>query len=142
MSARQLITSNHFDLQLLECSLATLTWSVVSTGGAEDSQKLSMNFLKQSLCSQGFWQRTQGRVSCFIHVNPQLTMYHGSGGHSSTNSLPKAPDRFLIFAGYQQGQPPFAPRGGAPFEHNPGARGGGLTPQGFISAARGGGLPP
>jgi hypothetical protein len=35
----------------------------VSTGGAADSQKLSVNFLKQSLCSQGFWQRTEGCVS-------------------------------------------------------------------------------
>jgi hypothetical protein len=44
---------------------------------------------------------------------------------------------------FLRGQPPFAPRGGAPFEHNPGARWGGLTPQGFVSApGGGGGYPP
>jgi hypothetical protein len=43
----QLTTFKHFDRRLRECSLATLRWIVVSTGGATDSQKLSMNFLKK-----------------------------------------------------------------------------------------------
>jgi hypothetical protein len=62
MKAR-LTTSNHFDRRLRECSLATLRWIVVSTGGATDPQKLSMNSLKTIAVLPRLLQRTRGRVS-------------------------------------------------------------------------------
>ena len=59
----QLTTFNHFDRRLRECSLATLRWIVVSTGGATDSQKLSMNSLKTIVVLPRLLQQTRGRVS-------------------------------------------------------------------------------
>ena len=58
----QLTTFNHFDRRLRECSLATLRWIVVSTGGATDSQKLSMNSLKTIVVLPRLLQQTRGRV--------------------------------------------------------------------------------
>jgi hypothetical protein len=59
----QLTTFNHFDRRLRECSLASLRWIVVSTGGATDSQKLSMNSLKTIVVLPRLLQQTRGRVS-------------------------------------------------------------------------------
>ena len=59
----QLSTFNHFDARLVECSLATLISSVVSTGGAADSQKLSVNSLQTIMVLSRLLRRTQRRVS-------------------------------------------------------------------------------
>jgi hypothetical protein len=45
---------------LAECSLATLISSAVSTGGAADSQKLSVNSLQTIMVLPRLLRRTQG----------------------------------------------------------------------------------
>ena len=80
----QLTTFNHFDRRLRECSLATLRWIVVSTGGATDSQKLSMNSLKTIVVLPRLLQQTRGRVSRkspAYHIDNRADGFE-SGGHS------------------------------------------------------------
>ena len=93
----QLTTFNHFDRRLRECSLATLISSVVSTGGATDPQKLSMNSVKTIVVLPKLLQRTRRRVlrkSPAYHVDDRADGFE-SGGHPLMNSLPKASDHFL-----------------------------------------------
>ena len=93
----QLTTFNHFDRRLRECSLASLRWIVVSTGGATDSQKLSMNSLKTIVVLPRLLQQTRGRVSRkspAYHIDDRADGFE-SGGHPLMNSLPKASDHFL-----------------------------------------------
>ena len=97
----QLTTFNHFDRRLRECSLATLRWIVVSTGGATDSQKLSMNSLKTIVVLPRLLQQTRGRVSRkspAYHIDDRADGFE-SGGHPLMNSLPKASDHFLRICG-------------------------------------------
>ena len=93
----QLTTFNHFDRRLRECSLASLRWIVVSTGGATDSQKLSMNSLKTIVVLPRLLQQTRGRVSRkspAYHIDDRADGLE-RGGHPLMNSLPKASDHFL-----------------------------------------------
>jgi hypothetical protein len=93
----QLTTFNHFHPRLVECSLATLISTVVSTGGAADSQKLSVNSLQTIMVLPRLLRRTQRRVShrsSAYHIDARADGLE-SGGHSLTDSVPKASVYFL-----------------------------------------------
>ena len=69
----------------------------MSTGGATDSQKLSMNSLKTIVVLPRLLQQTRGRVSRkspAYHIDNRADGFE-SGGHPLMNSLPKASDPFL-----------------------------------------------
>ena len=93
----QLATFNHFHPRLVECSLATLISTVVSTGGAADSQKLSVNSLQTIMVLSRLLRRTQRRVlrrSSAYHIDARADGFE-SGEHSLTDSVPKASVYFL-----------------------------------------------
>jgi hypothetical protein len=61
------------------------------------SLRAVMNVLKQSLCSRGFWQRSQWRIvrrPSACHIDARADGFEG-GGHSSAGSLRRASVLFL-----------------------------------------------
>jgi hypothetical protein len=85
---RQLIPFSPCDLRPIGCSLATLTWTVVSNGSAADLQKFSLNSLEIiQVYSGGFCGEPKGA----FHVDLQLTILMRAqmasrAGHSLTKS--------------------------------------------------------